>query len=375
MRTKKIILVHFSPIERYPPAVNLTRFLADTLVKKTGFEIELVTTKSPDRSWVGETPGILIRRYEVFASANRMIRLVGYFLFNLRCLITLILKRPQIVMYFETLSSWAPVFYKQHINNKVELFIHYHEYSSAKEYEEGMIMNRKYHQKELGIYPKATWVSHTNQQRLNLFLADLKLDHLPGQQIMPNYPPLQWKKSKIKTRRSTERIRFVYIGALSFDTTYVKEFAEFISRHTSAFTWDIYTDNYADNISDFFTKLNAENINFYRGVSYDQLPELLAGFDIGLILYRGTTLNFTFNAPNKYFEYRICGLNIAFPFEMKGLIPFEMPTANPWVRKLDFNHLNIQSFIDGRRTDSEFEYDDFAETEYKKLAAAFGIAI
>ena len=52
------------------------------------------------------------------------------------------------------------------------------------------------------------------------------------------------------------------------------------------------------------------------------MPALLADYDIGLILYKAHTKNYKYNAPNKLFEYLVCGLKVFYPDVMLGIKPY-----------------------------------------------------
>jgi len=73
----------------------------------------------------------------------------------------------------------------------------------------------------------------------------------------------------------------------------------------------------------YLRNLKSSYINlFEKGTEYESLPSVLSKYHIGVILYKGRSKNYEFNAPNKLFEYLTCGLDVWFPIVMKGVGPY-----------------------------------------------------
>ena len=359
----KVVIVHFNPIEKYPPVVNFLRYLSG---RKDSPDTTVISTTNRKSSWIGAIAGITRINLSFRQSSNKINRLPGYINFNLRTLLYLIRTRPDVVMYYETLSSWAPVFYKRFIRKSVRLFIHYHEYTSVEEYSSGMQLNKVYHQSEQRIYSSAEWVSHTNEERMQMFIKDINSD-IKGK-ILPNYPPINWWSQSTRVPVSPDqRIGFVYVGALSLQTMHTQEMAEYVAKHPSLCYWDIYSDNHSQDVIEYLKSFGSSNITFKGGVAYDELPSVLPKYDVGVILYKGDTKNYAFNAPNKYFEYLACGLNVLFPKGMKGMLPYEELSGKPWIRSVDFSSIDI-SVPDYKRSFQIPQPLHYAETVYTELA-------
>lgn len=336
----RFCIVHFQPLEKYPPVVNMLRFLS----KETGGDckIEVLTTGTCGFHWELEVPGIIIRRITWWKpSAGRLRRAWQYLIFNIFSLLFLWRMRPQAILYYETLSAFAPWFYKKWIKRKIPVFIHYHEYTTENEYKTGMVLSRYLHNKELYLY-KDAWVSHTNVKRVELFKKDAGVFQPHNTGILPNYPPAGWMEHIKKVLRSDDhRIGFVYVGALSVTSMYSREMALFVAAHPDSCYWDIYSDNHQPEARRFLDELGASNIHFKGAVLYDELPAILPAYDIGVILYNGSTANYVYNAPNKLFEYLVCGLNVWYPPVMEGVKSYENSVTKPWVKGIDFNHLEL----------------------------------
>jgi hypothetical protein len=144
-------------------------------------------------------------------------------------------------------------------------------------------------------------------------------------QTMPNFPPPSWQEllDKRPREKSVPPLRLVYVGAVSIRDTWIVEFLDWLDTQTPGkLQLDLYIST-----TDIETRtlLRTRPRSFIRvfspGVSYDCLPDLLQSYDVGLILYKGTTENYVWNAPNKLFEYLSCGLEVWYPREMRGIPP------------------------------------------------------
>lgn len=342
-----ICIVHFNPIEKYPPVINLLQYIAEQQL--TGVSVTVITTLQANGEELA-IPGIDIRRVVKWQQRNRLQRILFYWQFNARALRILRKLRPGTVLYYETFSAGAPCFYKKWINRSSRLFIHYHEYTSTEEFRKGIVMNRWLHQLEGQIYSSAHWVSHTNSTRLGLFIKDQAENAPPNTYVVPNYPPGKWYgRTRGKKRNADSRLAFVYVGSLSMKTMYTREFANFVAGQPGECYWDIYSDNHEDAVKDFLAALNGDNINFKGSVAYHDLPGILPGYDIGVILYKGDTFNFRFNAPNKFFEYLAAGLNVWYPGAMEGMHVYDELNQKPFVQRMNFDSLVLPSAGEGYR--------------------------
>jgi len=205
---KKISIIHFQEIEKYPPTINLIRFLHE--YAKQDLQIQVLTTLGT-LSAIDDIPSIKIHRLGDWRkSTSKIGRLLLYVKFNLLAVIQLIRFSPAAILYFETLSSGPAWFYKKFIRRNVAIYVHYHEYVSKMEYETGMRLSKWLHEKEKRLYPQMKWVSHTNIDRLQLFLTDVNGSAPFHTHIMPNYPPATWANVKC-SRKPHAKIGFIYV--------------------------------------------------------------------------------------------------------------------------------------------------------------------
>jgi hypothetical protein len=338
---RKLAILHFSPIERYPPVINWLNFLADQ--KNAGFGVRVFTLQAGNgvKPFAPPAANIQIARPGK-AGKKGVFAYLNYGIFHVRTLLQLIKWRPDTVLYYETLSSFPALFYKKFINQRSSLFIHYHEYASPKEYREGMVLAKWFHRLEKKVYPLAAGISHTNGERIALFKNDLEGIMLPSLYVLPNYPPASWRSAS-QQRALTPgpaKIKIIYVGAISLDTMYTRELAQWVAQQDGKVIWDIYSDNFTPEARTYLESFDKNLIRFRNGVDYDTLPGILPGYDIGVILYNGHIPNYVYNAPNKLFEYMACGLDIWFPDVMLGCYPFVTAGIYPKTVAVDFSHLS-----------------------------------
>lgn len=335
----KIIILHFNPIELYPPVQNVIQYAASHWTGKKIFILTTRAGKLPFEQFNTDASHIsIIRLGQSGPTMSAIKRYTGYIKFYLGTLWFLFIKRPSKVLYYETLSSYPVYLYKKWINPKAGIFIHYHEYSSPVEYQQGMKLIRYFHRMEKWLYPRASWVSHTNEMRMQRFEKDIAPAVVNAKNIFPNYPPIGWLRPARKQTGSP--VKFVYVGALSLHTMYTKEFADWVLKQQGAVTWDIYTANIKTDAREYFTNMSTPLITLHEGIQYQDLPDVLAKYDVGVILYTGHIDNYIYNAPNKLFEYMTCGLDVWFPDVMKGSLPYVTKDIYPKVIAMDFTKLN-----------------------------------
>jgi hypothetical protein len=333
---RKLCILHFQEIEKYPPTINLLRFLHDQSSQL--LQVQVLTSAGARTTRV-DIPGIKIHRLVIWKEkSNRLSRMLLYIRFNVLAIIKLIRFFPAVILYYETLSSGPAWFYKKFIRRSCEIFVHYHEYMSKQEYEQGMVINKWLHEKEKKFLTRTTWLSHTNADRMSLFLQDLGDYKPPSTYIVPNYPPASWQK--LQAERKEGRIGFVYVGALSLKTMFLREIADFVNARQDECYLDVYSASISNDVSEFFKSMQGSNITFKGEVPYDELPRIFSHYHIGLVLYKGHIPNYIYNVPNKLFEYHVCGLDVWFPITMKSSIELVTSSSFPKICAINFKELN-----------------------------------
>jgi hypothetical protein len=330
-----IAIVHYLPLEFYPPVTNLLDLLDDT-----ANGVHVFTTHNDRKRKVYGNSALKIHRYALPGKEGALTRLYKYMAFNLGVFYRLMKIRPKAILYYETYSAYPVYLYKKFIDRKVPVYIHCHEYFPPQWYQQSMRLLRHYHRQEKKLlYPSAQWISQTNAQRAELFLNDHPYLRKEQLQVLPNYPPARWSQQVIKGNKVAGKTRCVYIGSLSTEDTYIVEFCEWVKKQASV-EFDIYSYNMHDSARQYLKNLNVENIRFFEsGLEYENIPAVLANYDVGIIFYKATTLNFRYNAPNKLFEYLSCGLDVWFSKEMLGCYDYIREDAHPLILKIDFAQL------------------------------------
>jgi hypothetical protein len=341
----RFAIVHFQPVELYPPIMNLLNYLSEK--KSEEIEVRVFTMRAGVPKQLYHSPGIKIFRRGNSKKQFFILRYWNYIFFYFSTIANLVFWKPNVILYYETLSALPPFFYKKFINKNCRLLIHYHEYTSAEEYKNGMMLGRWLHSLEKKIYSLSAWVSQTNSDRMRLFLEENKNVPVQSIHIMPNYPPLTWRTDNNNDLISSP-VKFVYVGALSLDTMYTKEFAEWIIEHKGKMNWDIYSANITEEALEYLSSLKTDLIKFQGEVNYFSLPATLRKYDIGVILYNGHIPNYVYNAPNKLFEYWACGLDVWFPQKMNSSLLFTTTNCFPKIMAVDFDKLeqiNVEDAI------------------------------
>jgi hypothetical protein len=363
---KKVAIIHFSPLELYPPIQNLLIGLEKREARNTW-----VFTTSPEgwghNQFHLQRADIVLVRIGKTGRLMPLVRYWNYLLFFGFTLVSLVWRRPGRILYFETISAWPAYVYKRIFNRRCEILIHYHEYTTPAEYEHGMWLTRKFHALEKWLYPHAQWISHTNAFRMDMFKNDLLPLVLKADRILPNYPPVSWQSGQ--SANAEPPLRVIYIGSLSLATMYTEAFAKWVIAQQGEARWDIYSNNIDSAAELFLRTLNSEWIEVKPGIPYDRLPAILNTYHVGVILYNGHNPNYIYNAPNKLFEYLACGLDVWFPTVMIGSLEYTRAGLRPAVTAIDFAELeNIHAdgfFAGVHRRWRPFEY--FCETSLAPL--------
>ncbi|MGQ1787101.1 hypothetical protein [Saccharicrinis sp. GN24d3] len=433
----KLAILHYLPLEYYPPVTNLIDYITherskDLKVKvfscrnvkgREGYRVQGIGNRRKDIGYrskdigdkdlenrdkgIGNRSGDpktnnlipkILRSPFPKETDNSIIRLLKYLHYNLFTLLNLLIYRPNALLYYESYSAWPAYIYSKFFNQKCRIFIHHHEYASKEWYSKTMKQVQYFHQLEKKwLYPRATWNSQTNEDRLQFFHQDhpgLKKEQL---RILPNYPPSKWKVESLKFKvdfnadlscivpqslnaynlnpkpNPLNPIKLVYVGSLSFQSTYLKELCEWVLLQNGKIQFDIYAYNLYDDVKEYLSGINSSWVNYYEeGIEYNDQPKVLAQYDVGLILYKAHNQNYTYNAPNKLFEYMACDLDVWYPDVLQGPKPYITATSYPKVVPVDFE--DLENFDYTKAIDKEgLEYkpsEYFCEEVYKELVEA-----
>jgi hypothetical protein len=337
----KIAFVHVLPLEYYPPATNsLAQFGA-----KSGWSVRAWSSENERGLKEWSSNGVTVRRPSQGRTASGILaRVGGYASWHTRVAIELARWNPDAIIAVEPHSMLAVWAYYSVMRGSASLFIHHHEYYSPEDFlRPGMRLLRTARRLEQdSLLRRAVWVSQTNESRLRMMIATHPRMRNETGRILPNYPPAEWnaRGSNVSQAGQTDVTRLVYLGSASFEDTFIREIAAWVSERPADFSMHVVGDNVSPDVWRWLDSLGAPNITTERrGRAYRDIPELLAQFDAGLVLYKGNTLNFVHNVPNKAIEYLACGLEVWYPPEMEAMRVFADAHSTLRMREVDFKSL------------------------------------
>lgn len=362
---KKIAIIHYLPLEYYPPVTNLLNCIA----KNNKIKVEVFSTDNNKerKPYTNENLQSIYRVSASNGTENVIVRLFKYLLFNVWVFLKLCWLQPDSILYYESYSVGPVYWYLKIFDGKTSLYIHYHEYASTTWYAKGMQLLKWYHKQEQNfLYKKAKSITQTNQDRIDLFLNDNPMIPKKRVCVLPNFPPINWFNSeKKKLLANTEIIKTVYVGSLSLRDTFIKEYCEWVSAQQGKVIFHIYAYNLNQDTLDYLQQLNSEWIRFYEnGIEYNKIPSLLKKYDVGLILYRAHTYNYKFNAPNKLFEYIACELEIWYSDKMLGIKDYEKQTK-PRIIPVNFDNIFTECLLNFKKIKKVPHQKYFAEAVYE----------
>lgn len=332
----KIVVIHFQPIEYYPPVLNLVRTIG---AKIDEVNIDVLTTE-PDRlNSFFEADKSVIHRLTKFDGVQRKwARKWRIIKFYFSCFFKLTSINPHKIVAYETNSILPGLLFKI-IKRNVSLYLHLHEYTDKKQLQvnETLLM-RVMDFIEKNFISHFDWVSHTNEDRLKFYLSDNPTLEKDKCHVIPNLPPKSWSFSP--QLKNVDPIKLVYVGSLSKRNMYFEEVCTWIISQNGALTLDIYAVNLHIGVLNYLDELDSDLIQIKPPVQYYDLPNILVRYDVGLILYNGASLNYIYNAPNKLFEYWACGLDVWFSNDLISSKKYITTNSYPKVIEVDFKSLD-----------------------------------
>ena len=395
----KVAVIHWFPVEYYPPVTNCMNFFA----AQSGINLHCYSSTDSRGREPYVHPDVKIVRFTSPSSSDgRLKRLAKYLWFPIAVFFHLMRLRPDCVLYYEPQSSVPALLYSA-INWRCRIMIHHHEYHDPEQFfRPGMRLARLYHWLEkCFLFRRAKWISHTNERRLELFHTDHPTIDSKKLKVLANYPPIHWQersrvaKSKTKTQaeshHDSQQLKLVYVGSVSMHDTFIQPLVDWIvNRSDNRVTLDVYAYNADEKTKTFlkdvmtpFTEVATDSTHrdgearppiryFQQGIDYNDLPEELARYDVGVILYRCNTTNYKYNASNKLFEYLACGLEVWYPPQMLGVKPYSQDDVFPRVMEVDYDRLNDLDLnqMESRNHLPAAVPPPNCEQEFQKLAAA-----
>lgn len=250
-----------------------------------------------------------------------------------------LLRNRNSVLYYESISAMPIVVYLFFFKrSRLRIFAHFHEYFSKEEYLRQSLLERLGRKYEQSLFKRAEWISHTNEDRLDLFKKDIDFNiEASVLKTMPNYPSKSWMSTNtmISTKRE-DKIRLLHIGSISFGGMYLKEV---LNQYGNNDKFEIHFYSHVKDVLLIKTLKRYNNVYHHGSIDYNKIPELKNKYDVGLVLYKGLSLNFTYNAPNKIFEYLALDLDVWCSDKLVTARHYANEISFPKVIMVDFDNL------------------------------------
>jgi glycosyltransferase involved in cell wall biosynthesis len=304
--SRKLTILHFNVLEKYPPAINL---ISDVLIQKPDIKISVITSVNNSPYNNQSFSGVKILRLGS-TSKNAILRYASYLIYNFIGTLVLLIKRPDVVIVYETLSV-LPAYVFAGIFPKKKIHIHFHEYLSIPE-KNGASKYIKFLFKCEDMLLQKCTSSQTNEDRRELFLKDNFKLKKQNVFVFPNMPPKSWWTELGHHKKPWEggKIKLVYVGVLDSETMYLEEVLRFVNHHADELELTLFSQDVSLGARKLISKFQSVNICLKSALEYSTLPQELRKYDIGLVLYKGHIPNYVYNVPNKVFEYLYCGVKV-----------------------------------------------------------------
>ncbi len=271
-----------------------------------GFETQIISTHHRASDWFVNSNSEVLRIGKAYGSVIN--RYLCYLQFAIIGFWKILKFKPRAILLYESYSV-LPVFLYCIIFPKVNLLVHYHEFESKTEKQCASVYSKFLYFIEKRLLLKAIWVSQTNSERKQKFQKlYTQLDERQVR-VFPNFPSKKWVEKG--TNRKTENLeiqKFIHVGSLGIETTYINEFVDWIQAQNGRATLTVVSQNLEHEVIDLISQKHW--VTLIRNIPYQELPEVIVEHDIGVVLYTGHVPNFIYNVPNKVNEYLACGLNV-----------------------------------------------------------------
>ncbi len=340
-----ISLIHFQPLEFFPPALNFIRYLSE----QKDLCVTVFSSRVDTQRFRADLPeNIRMKTLDLanYRQRSKGFRLLTYLHFTASCLRSLISEKPDILIYYDPYSALPGTIY--HLlpkKKKAKLWIHFHEYFAPEWYANGMITARFSHFLEKKfVYRSALGISHTNPERIRLFLKDHPKVNPSILHSFPNYPPSVWQQHKTANRSWEGPIKMVALGSFTLRGTYLAEFCQWVKKKKGRVELDIYSLYFDKETEAFLEHLDCQWVRFHPdGIPYESIPGLFcrSAFHVGLVLYKCNHENTVQCVSNKVFEYLACEMDVWYPEKMLGTLPYATNGVYPKVLPVNFDKLDL----------------------------------
>ena len=340
----KVAIVSMSACEYLPPLISL---MNDS--RWTQYDVKVFTTRWSKGKYPPYAGPRTVYRTSTHFPTFWLINLFDQLRFAIYTFLHLLLFRPAVILDIERGSSVPVLLYLILFRRTTRLFMHYYEYSTLEELSRCALPNRLAHRGEVALQKRASWISQCNEMRIRAYQNDYRLpDGICH--VIHNYPPATWQRHFRLQKTISVPVKAVFCGVrMDLETLYVREFSDYVIRQNGKLVWDIYLASPSREIEEFIRSLNSPWVHLYASnIDYSQMPERLAKYNVGVILYKGITLNRKYVECNKFYEFLSCGLDVWFSSRMEAQHSLVTRDCYPKVVMLDFDHMedvNLEQLI------------------------------
>jgi hypothetical protein len=211
---------------------------------------------------------------------------------------------------------------------------------------------------------KAIWVSQTNIDRKRKFQEFFPQMNEKQLRVFPNHPSKNWVET-VKNRKTeiSEIVKFIHVGSLGIETTYIRELVEWIQSQNGRASLTVVSQNIENCVRELIT--NNQWVTLIGNVPYKELPNIICDHHVGVVLYKGHIPNFVYNIPNKVNEYLACGLNVWYSDALISTQKFAIENPQYPLEKVDFS--KGRDLIAPNFTKDSFEFMHWHEDAVRLL--------
>lgn len=156
--------------------------------------------------------------------------------------------------------------------------------------------------------------------RLNYFQSNTGINS-DSLLLFPNTCNTSVNKKELPTtiELETNHNIIAHIGTLSSKNFFLKEYLDCISKADIKNILLLFVGRITDEAKDLINSYTTVNTKIIDFIQHSELLKLYNKIDIGVILYKGVSLNLELAAPNKLYEYWSYGIPVIVP-KLKGLV-------------------------------------------------------
>ena len=368
----RLAFIHELPLEYYPPATNFIEYVSSF----SDIDAAVYSTHNQRGRPEYTNAKVDVWRPQKSLAKNRVLQRLKWHLDVARDLARHLVDA---LLYIEPHSALAPYLYYRWFRGKAKLLVHHHEYYSPEDY--GNTSNktiRFFHHLETSyLFPRADWISQTNPKRLELFSANHPTVSHDKLRVLQNLPPANWSTASNHAWSDACHkgpLKLVYVGSVSLADTHIEAVIRWVKQKPPQdVSLDVYAYQVDAQTAEYLKNNAGPNIRFHsQGIAYNDIPNMLKDYHVGLILYKGNTVNFQNNATNKLFEYLACGLDVWYADGLKGVEPYRTSGTYPQVLPVDFQSLAIDATSPNfdRNGLSPHPWQGSCEEEFARLLTA-----